>query len=86
MMLAWIFTIPFAAIIAFLMFWLTQLPSMLAWVAVGAVVIAFTIWVIWAMRHTIHADDVEAEIPGEEELAEFDQDPTPHLKGTPPVS
>ena len=71
MMLAWIFTIPFAAIIAFLMFWLTQLPSMLAWVAVGAVVIAFTIWVIWAMRHTIHADDVEAEIPGEEELAEF---------------
>ena len=86
MMLAWIFTIPFAAIIAFLMFWLTQLPSMLAWVAVGAVVIAFTLWVIWAMRHTIHADDVEAEIPGEEELAEFDQDPTPHLKGTPPVS
>ena len=86
MMLAWIFTIPFAAIIAFLMFWLTQLPSMLAQVAVGAVVIAFTIWVIWAMRHTIHADDVEAEIPGEEELAEFDQDPTPHLKGTPPVS
>ena len=86
MMLAWIFTIPFAAVIAFLMFWLTQLPSMLAWVAVGAVVIAFTIWVIWAMRHTIHADDVEAEIPGEEELAEFDQDPTPHLKGTPPVS
>ena len=85
MMLAWIFTIPFAAVIAFLMFWLTQLPSMLAWVAVGAVVIAFTIWVIWAMRHTIHADDVEAEIPGEEELAEFDQDPTPHLKGTPPV-
>ena len=86
MMLAWIFTIPFAAVIAFLMFWLTQLPAIMAWVAVGAVVIAFTLWVIWAMRHTVHADDIEAEIPGEEELAEFDQDPTPHLKGTPPVS
>lgn len=85
MMLAWIFTIPFAAVIAFLMFWLTQLPAIMAWVAVGAVVIAFTLWVIWAMRHTVHADDIEAEIPGEEELAEFDQDPTPHLKGTPPV-
>ncbi len=85
MMLAWIFTIPFAATIAFGMFWLTQLPTVLAWVAVGVVVVAFTIWVIWAMRNTIHADDVEAEIPGEQELAEFDQDPTPHLKGTPPV-
>jgi PiT family inorganic phosphate transporter len=85
MMLAWVFTIPFAAIIAFGMFWLTQLPAVLAWIAVGAVVIAFSLWVIWAMRHTIHADDVEAEIPGEQELAEFDQDPAPHLKGTPPV-
>jgi PiT family inorganic phosphate transporter len=85
MMLAWVFTIPFAAVIAFAMYWLTQLPAVLAWVTVGAAVIAFTIWVIWAMRHTIHADDVAAEIPGEEELAEFDQDPTPHLKGTPPV-
>jgi len=85
MMMAWIFTIPFAAVIAFGMFWLTQLPTVLAWVAVGAVVIAFTIWVIRAMRSTVHAADIEAEIPGEEELSEFDQDPTPHLKGTPPV-
>ncbi len=85
MMLAWIFTIPFAASIAFGMYWLTQLPTILAWVVVGAVVIAFTIWVIWAMRNTVHADDIIAELPSDDELAEFDQDPTPHLKGTPPV-
>jgi PiT family inorganic phosphate transporter len=85
MVTAWIFTIPFAAALAFGMFWLTQLPTVLAWVAVGVVVVAFGSWVIWAMRNTIHAADVEAEIPSEEELAEFDQDPTPHLKGSPPV-
>lgn len=86
MVLAWVLTIPFAAGIAFGMFWLTQLPTILAWVVVGAVVIAFTLWVIKAMRTTIHAADVEAEIPSEQELAEFDQDPAPHLRGGGPVS
>ncbi|MFN8185251.1 MAG: inorganic phosphate transporter [Candidatus Nanopelagicales bacterium] len=85
MMVAWIFTIPFAATIAFLMFWLTQLPLVLAFIAVGVVVVGFGAWVIWAMRHTIHAEDVEAELLPDAELSEFDQDPTPHLKGTPPV-
>jgi inorganic phosphate transporter, PiT family len=85
MVTAWIFTIPFAAIIAYLMFWLTQLPILLAWVAVGVVVIATGSWVVWAMRHTIHAADVEAELPSEDELHELDLDPLPHLKGHPPV-
>lgn len=85
MVFAWVLTIPVAATVAFGMFWLTQLPLVLAWITVGAVVIAFTMWVVKAMRSTVHAEDVEAEIPGEEELAEFDTDPTPHLKGTPPV-
>jgi PiT family inorganic phosphate transporter len=85
MMLAWIFTIPFAAAISFGMFWLTQLPTVLAWIVVGAVVISFTAWVVWAMRNTVHAEDIIAELPSDEELSEFDQDPTPHLKGTPPV-
>ena len=85
MVLAWILTIPFAAIISFGMYWLTQLPTVLAWITVGAVVIAFTIWVIWAMRHTVHASDIEKEIPSEAELSELDDDPTPHLKGGGPV-
>ena len=85
MVLAWVLTIPFAAAISFLMFWLTQLPTVFAWVAVGIVVIAFTLWVIKAMRSTIHASDVEAEIPSEAELSVLDDDPTPHLKGGGPV-
>ncbi len=86
MVLAWVLTIPFAAAISFGMYWLTQLPTFGAWIAVGAVVIAFTIWVVKAMRSTVHAEDIIAEIPSEKELGEFDQDPTPHLKGTPPVA
>ena len=86
MVTAWIFTIPFAAALAFGMYWLTQLPTILAWIVVGVVVVAFGSWVVWAMRNTVHAADIEAEIPTEEELSEFDQDPTPHLKGSPPVS
>ncbi len=85
MVLAWVATIPFAAAISFGMYWLTQLPLVLAWILVGGVTGAFTVWVVWAMRNTVHAEDIIAEIPTEEELAEFDEDPTPHLKGTPPV-
>ena len=71
MVLAWIITIPAAATVAFLMFKLTQLPTVAAWIAVGAVIVAVRrSWAVWAMLHTIHAEDVEAEIPAEEELAE----------------
>jgi PiT family inorganic phosphate transporter len=85
MFLAWILTIPAAAIISFIMFHLTQFPTVLAWITVGGVSIAFAAWAIWAMRHTIHASDVAAEVPVEELLSEpvsahphlIDTDPTP---------
>ena len=85
MVTAWVLTIPAAAGIAYGMFWLTQLPTVLAWIVVGVSVIAFGSWVVWAMRNTIHASDIEAELPSEKELDEFDQDPTPHLRGKGPV-
>ncbi len=75
MVLAWVLTIPSAAAVAWLMFHLTQLPTGLAWVCVGAVLLAFAAWAGWAMTHTIHAQDVEAEIPSEEQLDL--RDPTP---------
>jgi heme/copper-type cytochrome/quinol oxidase subunit 2 len=84
--MAWVLTIPLAASIAYGMYWLTQLPIVLAWVVVGTIVIGFSIWVSWAMRNSPHAADIEAEIPTEQALDEFDQDPTPHLKGRGPVS
>ena len=68
MVLAWILTIPCAAVVAWLVFHLTQLPVGLAWVTVGGIWLAFAAWAGWAMTHTIHAQDVEAEVPSEEEL------------------
>jgi len=85
MVTAWLITIPLTATLSFLMYRLTQLPIVASWIIVGSIVVAFGIWVIRAMRSTVHAGDVAAEIPSEQELAEFDQDPTPHLKGEPPV-
>jgi hypothetical protein len=84
MVLAWVITIPAAATVAFLMFTLTQLPTAAAWIAVSTVVVLFGTWAVWAMLHTIHADDVEAEIPAEAELAE-PLPMHPHIGGHGPV-
>jgi PiT family inorganic phosphate transporter len=85
MLIAWVITIPASATVAFLMFHLTQLPTVLAWIAVTVVVALFASWAIWAMMHTIHAKDVEAEIPKEEELADH-LTGHPHLEGHGPVA
>jgi inorganic phosphate transporter, PiT family len=84
MVIAWVLTIPAAATVSFLMFKLTQLPTVAAWLAVGLVIILFGIWAVWAMMHTIHAADVEAEIPTEDELAE-PVPARPHMEGHGPV-
>ena len=84
MVLAWIITIPAAATVGFVMFELTRLPTVLAWIAVGAVVIGFLAWAIHAMRHTIHAADVEAELLPDNLLEEH-VDGHPHLVGEAPV-
>ena len=84
MLIAWVITIPAAATVAFIMYRLTQLPTIGAWIAVGTVVILFGIWAVWAMLHTIHAEDVAAEIPAEEELAE-PLPMHPHMEGHGPV-
>jgi len=63
MLTAWVITIPAAGVMAFIMYHLTQLPTVAAWVSVGTVTGLFGVWAVWAMLHTIHASDVEAEIP-----------------------
>ena len=85
MVVAWVITIPAAATVSFVMFKLTQLPMVLAWVTVGIILIAFGAWAVRAMLNTVHADDIEAEIPTEDVLAE-DLDVHPHLEGRGPVS
>jgi PiT family inorganic phosphate transporter len=84
MVIAWVLTVPAAAAIAFGMYWLTQMPTVLSWIGVGVVVVGFGVWVVWAMRHTVNADDVAAEIPSEEELDVLEPI-GPHLKGHGPV-
>ena len=84
MVVAWIITIPSTAIISFLMFKLTQLPTVAAWISVGIVIALFAAWAIWQMMHTIHAKDVAAEIPSEKALAE-PLPGRPHMEGHGPV-
>ena len=77
MMISWAVTIPASALVAGGILELTKLPTVLAWVTIGCVIGAFGAWAIWAMAHTIHAADVEAEIPSP---AELDQPVEPHLQ------
>lgn len=85
MVLAWVVTIPLAGSLAFGMYYLTRLPGVLAWLAVGAVTLTFAAWAIWAMLHTIHARDVEKEILPEDLLDDGPEPMHPHLKGHGPV-
>jgi PiT family inorganic phosphate transporter len=85
MVLAWVVTIPLAGSLAFGMYYLTRLPTVLAWIAVGGVTIAFAAWALWAMFHTIHASDVEREILPEDQLDDGPDPMHPHLKGHGPV-
>jgi hypothetical protein len=57
-------------VVGFLMYRITQLPLVAAWIGVTLVLTLFGTWAVWAMLHTIHARDVAAEIPDEAVLAE----------------
>ena len=70
MLTAWVVTIPAAMGMSWVMYRLTQLPGAVAWAAVGSVLLALGAGIVYAMTHTVTADDVEAEIPPEAELAE----------------
>ena len=84
MVTAWIFTLPSTAVIAWLVYKLTQLPGAAAWVAVASLLFVLGGAIAYAMTHSIKAEDVEAEIPSEEELA-VHVPPVPHLEGEGPV-
>ena len=84
MVLAWVVTIPSTLLLSWALYKLTQLPTVAAWICVGAVLIVFFGWVAYAMTHTIKAADVEAELPTDEQLDE-DLPIHPHLEGHGPV-
>jgi hypothetical protein len=83
MVAAWVVTIPSTVIVGWLMYQLTQLPGATAWIAVGSVLFVLGGWIAWAMARALHASDVAAEIPTEEELRE-PVSAIPHLEGHAP--
>jgi PiT family inorganic phosphate transporter len=78
MLTAWVVTIPATIGMSWVMYRFTQLPGAAAWAAVGSVLLALGAGIVYAMTHTVSAEDVEAEIPPEAELAE-------PLTGHPPL-
>ena len=84
MVAAWVITIPSTVVIGWVMYQLTQLPGAAAWIAVGSVLFVLVGWIAWAMARALHASDVAAEIPTEEELRE-PVSAIPHLEGHTPV-
>jgi PiT family inorganic phosphate transporter len=84
MVAAWVVTIPSTVIIGWLIYQLTQLPGAAAWIAVGSVLFVLGGWIAWAMARALHASDVAAEIPTEEELRE-PVSAIPHVEGHAPV-
>ena len=85
MVIAWVVTIPATSVVSWVMYRFTQLPGTAAWVAVGSTLCVLGGGIVYAMAHTITAEDVEAEIPPELVLAE-PLTAHPHLEGRGPVS
>ncbi len=85
MVLAWIVTLPSTIAISFLVFTMTQLPGVLAWVATAIAVLIATGLIVYAMRNALTAEDIEAEIPTEEVLT-IPVPVHPHLEGHGPAA
>ena len=80
MLLAWIVTIPSTAALAFLVLKLTHLPPPAAWLSVTALIFVLGGAIAYAMTHATRAEDVEAELPSEQKLAEH-MTPVPRIEG-----
>ena len=68
MVLAWVVTLPSTILVAFLVFKATTLPGVLAWVVVGILVLVAGGLIAYAMRNALTAEDIEAEVPTEDDL------------------
>jgi PiT family inorganic phosphate transporter len=62
MVTAWIATIPATALVSWLVYRATQLPTVGAWLVVGAAVVVLLGLIGWAMVHAMSAKEIEAEV------------------------
>lgn len=67
MVTAWVVTIPATVIVGWVMFKLTRLPGISAYLVVGAIMVALLSWIVWAMSKAMRADDLAAELPTDAE-------------------
>jgi PiT family inorganic phosphate transporter len=72
MLIAWVFTIPATAAMAFVMVKLTRLTPVLSVPMVGAILVVLGSLGVRAMRRTIGAREVDDEVPPEDILAAED--------------
>lgn len=85
MVVAWVITIPATVVVGWVMFELTQLPGIAAYLAVGSVLFVLLGWIAWAMSKALRAADVESELASEAELRE-PVPAVPRIEGsTPPA-
>ena len=85
MVLAWVVTLPTTIVLAFGIFKVTQLPGAAGWIGVGILIAIAGGLIIYAMTHSIGADDVEAEIP-DENVLKLPVPAQPHLEGHGPAA
>jgi PiT family inorganic phosphate transporter len=85
MVLAWVVTLPTTIVLAFGVLKVTQLPGVWGWIGIGVLVAVAGSLIVYAMLHSIGAEDVEAEIPDENVLS-MPVPATPHLEGHGPAA
>jgi PiT family inorganic phosphate transporter len=85
MVLAWIITLPTTIVLAFGIFKVTQLPGALAWIVVGLLIAVVGSLIVYAMLHSVKAEDIEAELLDENVLA-LPVTAHPHLEGHGPAA
>jgi hypothetical protein len=79
MVVAWIFTLPAAAVVGFSVTKLALLPNPWGWFVSGAAILVLMTWAIRLMLHAEDADDVEAMLPTDAELHEYHTLPHPDV-------
>ena len=85
MVLAWVVTLPTTIVLAFGIFKVTQLPGAFGWIGVGVMVLVAGGLIVYAMTHSIGAEDIEAEIP-DENVLKLPVPASPHLEGHGPAA
>ncbi len=79
MLVAWVITLPAAAIVGFFSVTLMKLPDPWGWIVSLTWIGALLVWAARLMLHAENADDIEAMLPTDEELHEFHTVPHPDL-------